>query len=93
MKLIKLSDSSAIQVGIIQMGKNVKGEAKKEKYLSIRKMYKTKKDKDWQVGYQGITLPLTDLGKKVIKAIITIYKSRDEEEVQVIEPKERKGKK
>lgn len=92
MKLIKLSDSSAIQVGIIQMGKNVKGEPKKEKYLSIRKMYKTKKDKDWKVGYQGITLPLTDLGKKVIKAIITIYKNRDEEEVQIIEPKE-KGKK
>ena len=89
MKLIKLSDSSAIQVGILQMGKNVKGEPKKEKYLSIRKMYKTKKDPEWKVGYQGITIPLTDLGKKVIKAVVLIWKNKDDEEVQIIEKKEK----
>lgn len=91
-KLIKLSDHKAYRISIIQMGRNVKGEERKPKMLSIRQMYKTKKDPDtWKPGYGGITIPLGNFGKRIIRAIIAVFKD-PEPKIEIIEIKEREAK-
>lgn len=89
-KLIKISDTKAYRVSVIQMGKNEKGESKKPRLLSIRQMYATQKDPTWKPAYQGITIPL-DICARVIKAMIAVFKDPDQK-VEVIEPKEKKKK-
>lgn len=93
-KLIKINDTKAYRIGIIQMGKNVKGEPKKPRLLSIRQMYKTKKEPDvWKPGYAGITIPLGDIGKRILRAIVAVFKDEDPK-VEVIEVKDKgEGKK
>jgi hypothetical protein len=86
-KLIKISDTKAYRISIIQMGANVKGEAKKPKLLSIRQMYATKKDPTFKPAYQGITIPL-DIGARVIKGLIAVFKDK-EAKVEIILPKEK----
>lgn len=90
-KLIRVSDTKAYRVSIIQMGPNVKGEEKKPKYLSVRQMYCTQKDPgNWKPSYSGMTIPL-DICTRIIKAMISVFKD-PEQKVEVIEEK-KKGKK
>jgi hypothetical protein len=86
-KLIKVSETSAYHISIIQMGDNEKGKPKKPKMLSIRKMYCTQKDKTWKPAYQGMTIPL-DICARILKGMIAVYKDLDQV-VEVIEPKKR----
>lgn len=60
-KLIELTESSAIHIEAIKI--------KDAKMLSIRKMYKTKKDKDWKPARQGMTLPWDEAEKVLKKAL------------------------
>jgi len=61
-KLIKVSETSAYRVSIIQMGDNP------QKLLSLRKMYKTKKVTEWTPAYQGMTVPI-ESAARVLKAM------------------------
>ena len=77
-KLIKISDTSAYRVSIIQMGDN------SQKLLSLRKMYRTKKDPDnWQPAYQGMTIPLEE-AERVLKAMSRVINDPNYK-VEVIE--------
>lgn len=89
-KLVVVTPSKAYRISIIQMGDNVKGDARKPKLLSIRQMYKTQKEPDiWKPGFGGITLPLDNIGKRIIRAIIAVFKDPDQK-VEVIAAKEAK---
>lgn len=89
-KLVIVTPTKAYRISIIQMGANVKGEARKPKLLSIRQMYRTKKEPDvWKPGYGGITLPLDNIGKRIIRAIIAVFKDPDQK-VEVIAAKDDK---
>ncbi len=91
-KLVKLSANKAYRVSIIQMGRNVKGEERKPKLLSIRQMYTTKKEPDeWKPGRGGITIPMGGFGKRIIRAIIAVFKDPDQK-IEVIEVDEREAK-
>lgn len=86
-KLIKISDTKAYRISVIQMGANVKGEAKKPKFLSIRQMYATKKDPTFKHGRQGVTINMDDT-QRVIKAMIAVFKDTDTK-VEIIESKDK----
>lgn len=81
-KLIKVSETQAYRVGLIQMGKRKKGEEAKPVYLSIRQMYKTKKEPDrWKPGFKGITIEVS-LVRRLVKAIKTVLA---DDKVEIIE--------
>lgn len=85
-KLIKISDTSAYRISIIRMA----DDKEKTRYLSIRKMYKTKKEPDeWKPAYQGLTIPI-DITARIMKACVSVFKNRDEEKIEVITKKEKK---
>lgn len=76
-KLIKVSDSKAYRVSLIRMADDKENTV----YLSIRQLYKTKKEPDdWKPGYQGITFPLGLVGR-VLKAVKKVSEGGDEPEV------------
>ena len=65
-KRIEISPNKAYRVEGIEISG--------EKYVSIRQLYKTKKQPDeWQVGRQGVTLPLKE-SERIAKAIVAIAK-------------------
>ena len=85
-KLIKVSETSAYRVSIIRMA----DDKDKKKFLSIRKMYKTKKEPDeWKPAYQGLTIPL-DITARILRACVSVFKNRDEEKIEIIPKKEKK---
>lgn len=76
-KLIKVSDSKAYRVSLIRMEE----DKEKKVYLSIRQMYRTKKEPDdWKPGYQGLTFPL-DIVTRILKAVKKVSESDDKPEV------------
>jgi len=85
--LIKVSDSKAYRVTLMRF-KHEKGEKKNPVMLSIRQLYKTKKDPEWKIGRQGVTFDFDDC-KRIIKGIIKVFKS---DEVEVVEPYKKGGK-
>lgn len=60
-KLIELTESSAINIEAIKVGD--------AKMLSIRKMYKTKKDPNWKPARQGLTIPFDEAERVLKKAL------------------------
>lgn len=82
MALIKINDTKAFRVEIIQMGSK-KGSPR---FLSIRQMYCTKKDTTWKPSRQGLTLPL-DIVPRILKACIKVFKDPDPK-INVIEDKQ-----
>lgn len=83
-KLVKVSDSKAYRISVIRMA----DDKEKTTYLSIRQMYKTKKEPDeWKPGYQGITISM-DIGARIIKALIAVFKDKDAK-IEVIKKKEK----
>jgi hypothetical protein len=88
-KLIKISDTTAFRISVIQMGKNVKGEPKQVKRLSVRQMYCTKKDPTWKPGYAGMTISF-DIFERIVKAMNAVYND-PEQKIEIIEKKP-KGK-
>lgn len=84
-KLIRVSDTKAYRISVIRM----EDDKEKTRYLSLRQMYKTKKEPDeWKPGFQGITIPM-DIGSRIIKGLIAVYKDKDAK-VEVIKKKEKK---
>lgn len=52
MKFIRVGENKAFKVEGILLGEN------KDPQVSVRQMYKTKKDPTWKPGRQGFTIPL-----------------------------------
>lgn len=65
-KLIEVSETSAINIEAIKMENGTK-------HLSIRKMYKTKKDPDWKPAAQGMTLQW-DISEKFLKKALKLVR-------------------
>jgi hypothetical protein len=80
-KIIELTPSAAIQIEAIKM-------ADGNKYLSLRKMFKRKKDTEWQVGHQGMTLPWDESEEILKKALKLIFDP--ETKFRKLEAKEKK---
>lgn len=89
MARIKVSDSKAFNIELIRM------EKKGPVYLSIRQLYKTKKDPEWKPGRNGLTLPIAEgedgrsEARRVLKAMAKVLKNEGGEKPKLIE---RKGK-
>lgn len=85
---IKISDTKAFNIELIRMEK--KGQKKGPVFLSIRQMYKTKKDPEWKPGRQGMTLPIEDgEARRVLKAMVKVLKNEDGVKPKLIERKEK----
>jgi hypothetical protein len=78
--LIKISETKAYRIELIRM------EKKGPVFLSIRQLYKTKKDADWRPGRNGLNLPVPDgEAKRVIKGLIKTLKNEDQKKPKLIE--------
>lgn len=86
---LKISDTKAYNIELIRM------EKKGPVYLSIRQLYKTKKDPEWKPGRNGLTLPIAEgedgksEARRVLKAMVKVLKNEGDEKPKLIE---RKGK-
>lgn len=65
-KIVKVSETKAYKVEAIEIeGKQM---------ISIRQLYQTKKDPNWKVGRNGITIPYYEGGAIPLKLIRVIKK-------------------
>jgi hypothetical protein len=77
MALIKVSDSKAYRIELIRM------EKKGPVFLSIRQLYKTKKNPEWMPGRNGLTLPVAEgedgksEARRVIKGLVKALKNEE----------------
>lgn len=89
MALIKVSDSKAYRIELIRL------EKKGPVYLSIRQLYKTKKNPEWMPGRNGLTLPIAEgedgksEARRVLKAMVKVLKNEAGEKPKLIERKEK----
>ena len=67
-KTFELTASKAVRVQAVKLSG--------KEYVSLRQLYKTKKDTDWQFGKQGITIPRENA--ELIAARIAKFASSDE---------------
>lgn len=81
---IKISDTKAFNIELIRM------EKKGPVFLSIRQMYKTKRDPEWKPGRAGMTLPIEEgEARRVLKAMVKVLKNKEGEKPKLIERKEK----
>ncbi len=83
-KTFKISPSSGLRVEAIEYAG--------EELISIRKLFKTKKDPDnWQIGYQHVTVPAAGAAK--LGEFLTALATDPDLQFTHVEPKKKEGKK
>lgn len=76
-KTFELTDSKAIRVEAVEInGSNM---------ISLRQLYKTKKNPEWSHGRQGITLPVEEAAR--IAKMITRFATDDSTEFTILDLK------
>lgn len=77
MPRIKISDTKAYNIELIRM------EKKGPVFLSIRQMYRTKKNPEWMPGRNGLMLPVAEdengksEARRILKAMVKALKNED----------------